>query len=107
MENIDPIFLMIVISFVTVFILFVLYQLGMLLMESRETVSKVNNAADGMNAVVVKAKDVVEESEKVLQNVLNPLRYLGAFIDVITNLVNGSSAQKVTTTDTESLKEKE
>lgn len=107
MENLDPIFLMMVISVVTVFILFVLYQLGMLLMESRETVSKVNMAADGMNEVVVKAKDAVEEGEKVLQNVLNPLRYLGAFMDVITNLVNGSSAQKVTTSETEPLKETE
>ena len=91
MQEISPIFWMSIIGVVTLLLLFVLYELGMLLMESRESIKKANGMFDDFADVVSRARNLVEVGEDVLGKVMSPFKYLGALVTFVEELLTSKS----------------
>ncbi len=79
METIPSIYWMIVIAAIAILICFVLYQLGMLLKDSRRTLQNV----EGITSTV---KGTVEE---VNETIIKPIRGIGTGISAVSGFVSG------------------
>jgi hypothetical protein len=78
MNDISPVFWMSIISVITLFLAFVLYEFAMLLRESRDSLTKVNSIVEELKEIAVKARSLVDTGEKIINTVLSPMKYLGA-----------------------------
>lgn len=84
METIPPIYWMIVIAATVIMICFVLYELGMLLKDSRKTLQNV----EGITSTV---KGTVEE---VNSAIIQPIRGIGSGISAVSGFVAGLKGDK-------------
>jgi len=91
MMNINPIYWMTIFSIITLFLVFVLYELAMLLRESRASVTKVNAMADELSIVVTKARSLVDAGEILLNTILSPMKYLNVIATFIEELFKKTS----------------
>ena len=82
--NIPPVYWMIVIAAIVVMVCFVLYELGMLLKDSRKTLHNV----EGITSTV---KGTVEE---VNESIIKPIRGIGSGISAVSGFVSGLKGDK-------------
>jgi phage-related protein len=93
MDTIPSVYWMVIITVLVGFVCFVLYQLGVLLMESKNTVvearkaiSKLNPLLDDITDIVATAKDTVYEVNK---SIIRPVKKISSILSVASGLVEG------------------
>ena len=100
LETIPSVYWMIIIAIPVGFFTFVLYQMGMLLNDSREvvrtssdilketekTISRANSILDQAEGIVTIAKNTVEE---VSSTIIQPVRGIAGAINVVSSFVSG------------------
>ena len=100
LETIPSVYWMIIIAIPVGFFTFVLYQMGMLLNDSREvvrtssdilketekTISRANSILDQAEGIVAVAKNTVEE---VSETIIQPVRGIAGAINVVSSFVSG------------------
>lgn len=100
LETIPSLYWMIIIAIPVGFFTFVLYQMGMLLNDSREvvrtssdilketekTISRANSILDQAEGIVTVAKNTVEE---VSETIIQPVRGIAGAINVVSSFVSG------------------
>lgn len=84
MQTIPPVYWMIVIAAIAVLICFVLYELGMLIKDSRKTLQNV----EGITSTV---KNTVEE---VNETIIQPIRGIGSGISAVSGFISGLKGDK-------------
>jgi uncharacterized protein YoxC len=87
METIPPIFWMAMVTLFVGFVCFVLYQVGMVVRESRDTITKSNKIIDDVGEITGKTKDMVNNVEGTVTSVLAPFKVLGTLGDYLTKLL--------------------
>jgi hypothetical protein len=87
METNPPIFWMAMVSLFVGFVCFVLYQIGMVVRESRDTVSKSNKIIDDVGEITGKTKDMVNNFEGTVTNVLAPFKVLGTLGEYLSKML--------------------
>jgi len=92
MTDISPMYWMTVFSILTLFLVFVLYELAMLLHESRNSITRVNAIADELSIVATKARLLVDTGENLLNTLLSPMKYIGVITTFIEELFKKNSA---------------
>lgn len=105
METIPPIFWMIIIVVGVGFGSLVLYEIAMLIKESKEavrdsrtiivesqkTVEKANNMLDEVQEIVINVKDTVSE---ISSTIISPVRKIGGMLTVASSFVEGVTGKK-------------
>lgn len=93
MDTIPSVYWMVIITVLVGFVCFVLYQLGVLLMESKNTVvearkaiSKLNPLLDDVTDIVATAKDTVYEVNKLI---IRPVRKISSVLSVASGFMEG------------------
>lgn len=100
LETIPSVYWMIIIAIPVLFFTFVLYQMGMLLKDSREvvrtstdilketekTISRANSILDQAEGIITVAKNTVEE---VSQTIIQPVRGIAGAINVVSSFISG------------------
>lgn len=93
MDTIPGVYWMVIITVLVGFVCFVLYQLGALLMESKNTVvearkaiSKLNPLLDDVTDIVATAKDTVYEVNKLI---IRPVRKISSVLSVASGFMEG------------------
>lgn len=93
MDTIPSVYWMVIITVLVGFVCFVLYQLGVLLMESKNTVvearkaiSKLNPLLDDATDIVATAKDTVYEVNKLI---IRPVRKISSVLSVASGFMEG------------------
>lgn len=93
MDTIPSVYWMVIITVLVGFVCFVLYQLGVLLMESKNTVvearkaiSKLNPLLDDVTDIVATAKDTVYEVNKLI---IRPVRKISSILSVASGFMEG------------------
>ena len=93
LETIPAIYWMIIIGLPVAFFTFILFQLGMLIKDSRgviteskETITKANIILEDVQQMVSTTKSTVNE---INETVIQPVRGIAGTISVITGFVNG------------------
>ncbi|HKM20351.1 MAG TPA: DUF948 domain-containing protein [Candidatus Dojkabacteria bacterium] len=79
METIPPIYWMIIVAVIAGFICFVLYQLGMLLKDSRKTLQNVEDITGTVRGTVNEVNDMI----------IKPIRGIGSGISAISGFMSG------------------
>jgi len=84
MQTIPPVYWMIVVAAIAILICFVLYELGMLIKDSRKTLQNV----EGITSTV---KNTVEE---VNETIIQPIRGIGSGISAVSGFISGLTGDK-------------
>lgn len=84
MQTIPSIYWMIVVAAIAILICFVLYELGMLIKDSRKTLQNV----EGITSTV---KNTVEE---VNETIIQPIRGIGSGISAVSGFISGLTGDK-------------
>jgi len=92
-DTIPSIYWMIIIGVPVIFFTFILYQLGMLIkdtreviVEAKETLKKTNEIIEDTQEIVNTAKDTVEE---VNETIITPVREIGGVLSSISAFIQG------------------
>jgi Na+-transporting methylmalonyl-CoA/oxaloacetate decarboxylase gamma subunit len=105
METIPPIYWMIIIVIGVGFVCLVLYEIAMLIRESKEavrdsravivesqkTVEKANNMLDEVQSIVSTTKDTVAEISK---SIISPVRKISSLLGVASSFVEGVQGKR-------------
>ena len=93
LETIPAIYWMIIVAIPVGFLTFILFQLGMLIKDSRgviteskETISKANVILDDVQEMITTTKSTVNE---INETVIQPVRGIAGTVSTITGFVNG------------------
>ncbi|MGI6443773.1 MAG: hypothetical protein ACOX06_02085 [Candidatus Dojkabacteria bacterium] len=86
METIPPLFWMFIITLLTGLLSFILYQIGMFIKESRNTLKNVDSMVSDANSIVSTVKGTVEE---VNDAIIKPIRGIGAGMSAISGFLSG------------------
>lgn len=86
METIPAVYWMIVFAFVAGFICFVLYELGMLLRDSRGIVVEAQETVSRANGVLSTVEETVYE---VNDSIVGPIKRIGTILNVIGGFAEG------------------
>lgn len=86
METIPPLFWMLIITLLTGLLSFILYQIGMFIKESRNTLKNVDSMVSDANSIVSTVKGTVEE---VNDAIIKPIRGIGAGMSAISGFLSG------------------
>lgn len=85
MQTIPPIYWMIIVAIVVGFICFVLYELGMLLKDSRKTLQNVEEITGTVKGTVNEVNDMI----------IKPIRGIGSGISAISGFMSGLKGETV------------
>lgn len=105
MDTIPPIFWMTMVALFVGFVCFVLYQIGMVVRESRDTISKSNKIIDDVGEMTGKTKELVNNFEGTFSKVLAPFKLFGMLGDYLSNFLSSfgikipSETEKTTSTE--------
>ncbi|HHX99711.1 TPA: hypothetical protein GX533_03515 [Candidatus Dojkabacteria bacterium] len=86
METIPPLFWMLIVTLLTGLLSFILYQIGMFIKESRNTLKNVDSMVSDANSIVSTVKGTVEE---VNDAIIKPIRGIGAGMSAISGFLSG------------------
>ena len=93
LETIPAIYWMIIISIPVAFLTFVLFELAMLIKDSRklvletkETINKANKILDDAQEIVTTTKSTVDE---VRTTIITPIRSIGNVVSSVSGFING------------------
>ena len=91
METIPPVFWMVIVSLLTILLSFILYEIGMLIKESRNTLKNLENITSDTSKMVSTVKGTVDE---VNEAIIQPIRGIGAGVSAISGFLSGLKAGK-------------
>ena len=86
METIPPLFWMVIVAVLTGLLSFILYEIGMFVKESRNTLKNVEKITEDASTVISSVKGTVEE---VNDAIIQPIRGIGAGISLISGFLSG------------------
>ena len=89
MEEIPAIFWMLIVGILVVFVCYVLYQLAMLLKESRDSVKGVNKAVEDINSIVSEVNGVIDSVKTPVLQITGAFRGVSAVASVISGIIEG------------------
>ena len=89
MEEIPAIFWMIIVGILVVFVCYVLYQLAMLLKESRDSIKGVNKALEDINNIVSEIDGIINIVKTPVLQITGALHGISAVASVISGIVEG------------------
>jgi len=93
METIPPIYWMIVVGIITALLSFILYEIGMMIKESRLTLKNIDGITSDARTVVSSVKDTVQE---VNDTIIQPIRGIGSTISAVNGFVSGLKGEETT-----------
>jgi len=93
METIPPIYWMIVIGILASLLSFILFEIGMLIKDSRKTLKNVDNITSDAQSIVSTVKGTVEE---VNDTIIKPIRGIGSGISAVSGFVSGLKGEQST-----------
>lgn len=98
MELIPPIYWMIVIAFVAGFICFVLYQLGMLFKETKDTVKESRGILEEAQETVKSANEILAVAKETVFEVNNavigPIKRISSILSISSSFLEGLTSRK-------------
>jgi len=89
MEEIPAIFWMLIVGILVVFVCYVLYQLAMLLKESRDSIKGVNKAVEDINNIVSEVNGIIDTVKTPVLQITSALHGISAVASVISGIVEG------------------
>ncbi len=93
METIPAIYWMIIIGVLTIFMCFVLYQLAMLLKESKNTIVEVKQIVNGISPLLEDATEIVGTIKNTVSEVsilvINPARKISSVLSIVSGFLEG------------------
>jgi len=89
MEEIPAIFWMIIVGILVVFVCYVLYQLAMLLKESRDSIKGVNKALEDINNIVSEIDGIINIVKTPVLQITGALHGISTVASVISGIVDG------------------
>lgn len=93
MNNIPPEFWMVIVSVLTGFVCFVLYQFGSVIKESKNTIVEAKKAVMNVNNVISDVSDVVNSAKGTVQeineSIVRPIKQISSIISVASGIIEG------------------
>jgi uncharacterized protein YoxC len=89
MEEIPAIFWMLIVGILVVFVCYVLYQLAMLLKESRDSIKGVNKAVEDINNIVSEVNGIIDTVKTPVLQITGALHGISTVASVISGIVEG------------------
>lgn len=89
METIPPIFWMIIVTVLTGLVSFILYEIGMFVKESRNTLKNVEKITEDASLVLSDVRGTVEE---ISETIIQPIRGIGSGLSLISGFLSGLKA---------------
>ena len=89
MEEIPAIFWMLIVGILVVFVCYVLYQLAMLLKESRDSIKGVNKAVEDINNIVSEINGIIDIVKTPVLQITGALHGISTVASVISGIVDG------------------
>ena len=89
MEEIPAIFWMIIVGILVVFVCYVLYQLAMLLKESRDSIKGVNKALEDINNIVSEIDGIINIVKTPVLQITGALHGISTVASVISGIIDG------------------
>ena len=89
MEEIPAIFWMLIVGILVVFVCYVLYQLAMLLKESRDSIKGVNKAVEDINNIVSEIDGIINIVKTPVLQITGALHGISTVASVISGIVDG------------------
>ncbi len=89
MGEIPSIFWMIIAGVLTAFVCYVLYQLAMLLKESRDSVKEVNKAVKDISSIVSEVNGIINSFKTPLLQITGVFRGVSTVASLISGIIEG------------------
>ncbi len=107
METIPPIYWMVLIAVITVFVCLILYYVAMLFKETSETVSEVRNIVKESKGIIKNVEKIMEESTEIVgaakrttlmventvgevkEQVVQPIKKIGGIFSMVASFFEG------------------
>jgi len=89
MQEIPSVFWMVIISVMTLFFCFVLYQLAMLLKESKNTIVGLQKTVDDINGITSELSGIVDSIKTPVNQIVGVVQKVSSVISVASGIVDG------------------
>ena len=94
MGEIPSMFWMIIVGILTLFVCYVLYQLAMLLRESRDSVKGINKTVEDLNNIVSEVNGIIDIVKTPVLQITGALHGISAVAGVISGIIEGFKSEE-------------
>ena len=94
MQEIPSVFLMVIISVVTIFFCFVLYHLAMLLKESKNTVKELQKSVNDINSITSELTGIINSIKTPVGQIVGVVQRVSSVFSVASGIIDGFKSKE-------------